>query len=141
MTSCKINLENLQICGIAALAAFSIPLGSAAPTSKSDIKCPITIDGRIPQNFALSTFDTTSSPFNPNYVLGQNLTWSKILNFPHVSPSKFDIRAKDKAVEVTISDRSLFVPGGGNAQVGFRRAGLLLGNGSDATVVGVKTFQ
>lgn len=42
---------------------------------------------------------------------------------------------------MTIDDRSVFFPGGSAPQVGVRRAGLLLGNGSDATVEGVKTFH
>jgi hypothetical protein len=100
------------------------------------------MDGRVPTSMALSTFDTSASPFNPSYVLGQSLTWSQVLEFPKVEPSKFDIPA-DKAIEVTLSDSSIFVPGGGEPQVGFRRAGLLLAqnNGSDATDVGVKTFH
>jgi hypothetical protein len=98
------------------------------------------MDGRIPRDFALQTFDTTASPFNPTYSKGQNLTWSQIIKFADVSLSKFDIPA-EKAIEVTIDDRSIFVPGSGTPQVGFRRAGLLLGNGTDATVVGAKTFH
>lgn len=122
------------------LAAALISLAAAVPTSSSAIKCPITMDGRVPLGMNLSTFDTTASPFNPDYSKGQNLTWSQIIKFPHVSPSKFDIPA-DKPIEVTIDDRSIFVPGSGTPQIGFRRAGLLLGNGTDATVVGVKTFH
>ena len=98
------------------------------------------MDGRIPLDFALETFDTAASPFNPTYTKGHNLSWSEIIRFPGGEASKFDIPA-DKAIEVTIDDRSIFVPGGGSPQVGFRRAGLLMGNGSDATNVGVKTFH
>ena len=115
-------------------------LSGAAPSFSSSIKCPITIDGRVAHNLTLETFDTTASPFNPYYSKGQNVSWSQILKFPNVSPSKFDIPA-DKAIEVTIDDRSIFVPGGGTPQIGFRRAGLLLGNGSDASNVGMETFH
>ena len=115
-------------------------ISSAAPSSFSAVKCPITLDGRVLHGTNLSTFDTTASPFNPDYSKGQNLTWSQIIKFPSVTPSKFDIPV-DKAIEVTIDDRSIFVPGGGTPQIGFRRAGLLLGNGTDNTVVGVKTFH
>jgi hypothetical protein len=122
------------------IAAALIGLAAAVPSSNSAIKCPITMDGRVPRGMILSTFDTTASPFNPEYSKGQNLSWSQIIKFPQASPSKFDIPA-NKPIEVTIDDRSIFVPGSGTPQIGFRRAGLLLGNGTDATVVGVKTFH
>lgn len=111
------------------------------PTSNFSTKCPITLDGRVPRNDTLQTFDTTASPFNPDFSKGQNLTWSQILKLPAIAPSKFDLPGHYKAVEVTINDHSIFVPGGGTQQLGFRRAGLLMGNGSDATNVGVKTFH
>jgi hypothetical protein len=94
----------------------------------------------VTENMTLHTFDTTASPFDPNYTKGFNLSWSQILEFPHTPASRFDLPGH-KALEVTISDQSLFVPGGGSVQVGFRRAGLLMGNGSDETNVGVKTFH
>jgi hypothetical protein len=124
----------------AILAVTFAAVSSAAPNSLSAVKCPITLDGRVLHGTNLSTFDTTASPFNPDYSKGQNLTWSQIIKFPAATPSKFDIPV-DKAIEVTIDDRSIFVPGGGTPQIGFRRAGLLLGNGTDATIVGVKTFH
>ena len=126
----------------AAIAAGCATLSTAISIPNSGIKCPIVMDGRVPISIALSAFDTAASTFDPNYVLEQNLTWSQILEFPKVEPSKFDIPA-DKVIEVTLSDSSIFVPGGGEPQVGFRRAGLLLAknNGSDATDVGVKTFH
>ncbi|TAQ90700.1 hypothetical protein B7494_g956 [Chlorociboria aeruginascens] len=96
--------------------------------------------GRVPWNMSLKTFNTAASPFDPNYTKGENISWSQILKFPTVLPSKFDILG-DKAVEVTINDQSIFLPGGGTPQLGFRRAGLLMGNGSDATNIGVKTFH
>jgi len=55
-------------------------------------------------------------------------------------PSKFDVPAH-KALEVTISDRSIFVPGGGQQQIGFRRTGLLLGNGFDTSNKSVQTYH
>ena len=112
----------------------------ASPNVDTTIKCPIVLNGLVPKNTPLSTFDTHSSPFNANYTKGQNLTWSQILLFPRVQPSRFDVPSH-KALEVTISDKSIFVPGGGSQQLGFRRAGLLLGNGSDESNVGVKTFH
>src|ERR1700689_1342064 len=94
-----------------AIAASCATLSAAISIPNSGIICPIVMDGRVPTNMALSTFDTSASPFNPNYVLGQNLTWSQVLEFPKVEPSKFDIPA-DKAIEVTLTDSSIFVPGG-----------------------------
>ncbi|RDL33986.1 Uncharacterized protein BP5553_08354 [Venustampulla echinocandica] len=125
---------------LALLAVFT-GLSIATPSSHSAIKCPITIDGRIPRNTPLSTFDTAASPFDANYTKGQNLTWSQILKYPDVDPSKFDGSSHNKALEVTINDFSIFVSGGTDVQHGFRRAGLLMGNGSDASNEGVKTFH
>lgn len=109
----------------------------------SPVQCPVVLDGRITQNTTLSVFDTYASPFNPGYSKGQNLSWSQILEFPSVAPSLFDASTPEsfKPLEVTIDDRSIFNPSGTNPQLGFRRAGLLLGNGSDASNEGVMTFH
>lgn len=110
---------------------------------QSSVQCPIVLDGRITPNTTLSVFDTNASPFNPGYSKGQNLSWSQILEFPTVSPSLFDVSTPEsfKPLEVTIDDRSIFNPSGTNPRLGFRRAGLLLGNGSDASNEGVMTFH
>lgn len=121
----------LETTFLAIIAAFIIPATA----------CPIIMDGRVSSNATLQTFDTAASPFSPTYTKGQNLTWSKVLKLPAIRPSKFDLPISSKAVEVTINDQSIFVPGGGSQQLGFRRAGLLMGNGSDASNVGVKTFH
>ena len=127
------------------LAAIAVSTVSALPTATQVNKCPVLLDGRIPQNFTLQDFNTNASPFNPAYSIGQNLTWSQINHFPKpLSISRFDhvsSRNITKSVEVTIDDRSIFLPGGGSPQVGFRRAGLLLGNGSDASNQGVSTYH
>jgi hypothetical protein len=93
----------------------------------SPIKCPIIFDGRIPVNSTLSSFDNAStSPFNPDFVKGENRTWSSILLLPHTRKhSRFDEPNKHRPVEVTIDDGSLF-RAGERLQTGFRRAGLLL---------------
>jgi hypothetical protein len=139
-SSSEIMIIVISISTAFAAALFGVALGSPVARSVSAIKCPITIDGRVPTNFTLPMFDTTASPFSPQYSKGQNLTWSQIIKLPDVNASKFDIPG-DKAIEVTINDQSIFLPGGGKQQLGFRRAGLLMGNGSDATNVGVKTFH
>lgn len=109
----------------------------------SPVQCPVVLDGRVTQNTTLSVFDTNASRFNPGYSKGQNLSWSQILEFPQVAPSLFDVSTPEsfKPLEVTIDDRSIFNPSGTNPQLGFRRAGLLLGNGSDASNEGVMTFH
>lgn len=126
-------------------AALTVPFVEALPAPPLLTKCPIIKDGRIPSNFALQDFDTSASPFDPKYSIGQNLSWSQITRFPQpLTRSRFDAVSSHnttKPVEVTITDASVFLPGGGSPQVGFRRAGFLLGNGSDATNVGVKTFH
>ncbi|GJD02268.1 hypothetical protein ColKHC_11093 [Colletotrichum higginsianum] len=116
------------------------------PLQSSSIQCPIVLDGRIPQNFTLQVFDTNESPFNPGFTKGP-APWSEILLFPAgVTPSRFDVVSEPtatsfKPLEVTIDDKSIFDPSGNKPQLGFRRAGLLLGNGSDASNQGVMTFH
>jgi hypothetical protein len=128
------------------IASGSVAIPSAQRREQgraTAITCPIIFDGRILQNTTLKDFDTDGlTPYQARYVHGVNLTWSQILDFPDVANSMFDT-ASDKSLEVTISDASLFKPGSGNLQTGFRRAGLLLGanNGSDASNVGIKTFH
>jgi len=133
-------MARLKIACLTFIAAFVVR-AAAVPTSHFATACPITMDGRVSVNATAQTFDTDASPFDPTYSKGQNLTWSQIIKFPAVKPSKFDLTIHSKALEVTINDSSIFVPGGGSQQLGFRRAGLLMGNGSDATNIGVKTFH
>jgi hypothetical protein len=104
------------------------------------VKCPIVFDGRVKASAALTDFDSAStSPFNPDYVKGNNLTWSQILQFPKVAANaRFD-NASYKPVEVTLSDASIF-----QSQHGFRRAGLLFqadSNTGSPGSSGVKTVH
>ncbi|KAF2628590.1 glycoside hydrolase family 131 protein [Macroventuria anomochaeta] len=129
-------------------ALLTAPLALAAPSlyqhislrAPSDkVKCPIVIDGRVPTNLSRTptVFDTSNALFNPDYVKGNNLTWSQILKFPATESSRFD-GADHAAVEVTISDLSIF-----QKQVGFRRAGLQFASDSpqDPSDEGVKTLH
>lgn len=126
---------------------LAAPLALAAPSlyphislraSSDNIKCPIVLDGRVPTNFSKTptVFDTSNALFNPDYVKGNNLTWSQILKFPD-SASRFD-GVDHTAVEVTISDASIF-----QQQHGFRRAGLQFAADSpqDASDEGIKTLH
>ncbi|KAF2126968.1 glycoside hydrolase family 131 protein [Dothidotthia symphoricarpi CBS 119687] len=97
------------------LAAASSTLAAPSVLPRAP-QCPIVFDGRIPVNTTPSTFDTLGL-YNKDYVKGNNLTWSDILLFPNTA-SRFD-GANYTAVEVTISDKSIF-----QKQNGFRRAGL-----------------
>ncbi|KAE9574626.1 hypothetical protein CGMCC3_g9383 [Colletotrichum fructicola] len=105
------------------LLTLATPALSAALTCRSLIRCPLIFDGRIPSTAVPTDFDTPNgggwNPFNPSYVKGNNLLWSDILLLPSVPASRFDAAAGSRAVEVTISDESIFM-----SQRGFRRAGL-----------------
>lgn len=124
---------------LAALLAAPLALAAPAVTPKDNVKCPIVLDGRVPTNLSKTptVFDTKNALFNPDYVKGNNLTWSQILKFPATEPSRFD-GAAHAAVEVTISDQSIF-----QKQNGFRRAGLQFAADSpqDASDEGVKTLH
>ncbi|KAI4921045.1 hypothetical protein J4E85_009160 [Alternaria conjuncta] len=124
------------------------PLHPHTHAPKTNIKCPLIFDGRITKNLTLQSFDTATggTPYNPDYVKGENRTWSSILLFPKTTPpSRFDNPLLHKPVEVTIDSGSLF-RAGENLQTGFRRAGLLFKDdlndaGTDASDNGVVTFH
>jgi len=86
--------------------------------------CPIVFDGRVPKDASLTDFDANNGggwmPFNPGYVKGETLKWSEILKLPEVAEaSRFDSDSGTVPLEVTLSDKSIFM-----TQNGFRRAGL-----------------
>ncbi|KAF2729976.1 hypothetical protein EJ04DRAFT_580217 [Polyplosphaeria fusca] len=131
------------------LPTLLLPLTTSLALPSPRIKCPIIFDGRVSPNLTLSSFDSNStSPFNPQYVKGENLTWSSILLLPSsLPPSRFDIaqNSTSKPFEVTINDASLFRSYQG-LQTGFRRAGLQFRDdknveGADAADRGVVTFH
>lgn len=100
----------------------SAPNASAPTTSSSSsssaVQCPVVLDGRVPSARALADFDSANGIFNPDYVKGNNVSWSDILLFPGGAASRFD-GADHKSLEVTINNASVF-----QTQYGFRRAGL-----------------
>ncbi|KAM0281024.1 hypothetical protein ACHAQH_003753 [Verticillium albo-atrum] len=128
------------------LSALAAP-SSAKPLHRrcqATVQCPIVFDGRVPQAATPQDFDTAGgggfNPFNPDFVKGNNLTWSEILLLPEIAPaSRFDRANATRPLEVTIADESIFM-----TQNGFRRAGLQFAadtnNGSPASV-GVKTLH
>ncbi|KAI0797405.1 hypothetical protein BC629DRAFT_1581687 [Irpex lacteus] len=105
--------------------------------------CEVIWDGRVSLHTTPADFDKNSSIYDHQFVHGDNQTWAEIIKFPAVAPSLFDLPKLSKAIEVTISDQSIFTPGGGPPQVGFRRSELIpaSNNGSDATVQGTTTFH
>jgi len=121
----------------AAVTVSAAPCGAAV--SSGTIKCPVVFDGRVKTTSVPTDFDSyATSIFNPDYVKGQNLKWSEILQFPSVANARFD-NATYKPFEVTISDKSIF-----QTQRGFRRAGLQLSgdtNTGSPGSKGVKTLH
>ncbi|KAL6174077.1 hypothetical protein ACJQWK_00226 [Exserohilum turcicum] len=108
----------------------------ALTTTTTSPSCPLTFDGRIPQNFTKATFETAQSPFNRKYVLGLNQTWSQVISFPmDVEPSIFDRAAGTKPIEVEITDKSVFASDSEGHETALRRAELLV-NGKNQTVSG-----
>lgn len=60
----------------------------------------VTFEGRVPAGTKVAAFDATNGLFNPANVFGANLSFSKVLQLPSVSPSLFDVGTVP--VEVTI---------------------------------------
>jgi hypothetical protein len=126
-----------------------IAFASALPHQRRDnsTRCPIIFDGRVLRNASLATFDSaTTSPYSPQYVKGENMTWSQIILLPNTTESsRFDSPTLHRPLEVTVNDASLFRTSQG-LQLGFRRAGLLLKDdknavGADPADQGVVTFH
>lgn len=122
--------------------ASSVVGALLATSGVSGQQCKLQFDGRVPANFAVANFDTTNNIFNPSNVLGQGLKFSDLIQLPQVTPSLFDGTAT-KAFEVTINDKSIFVPNAQTVQNGFRRAEMLIASnsGTDDSTVGVKTLH
>lgn len=109
--------------------------------SAASVTCPIVVDARVPVGAIGADFDNGALPFNSAYDLGQNQTWASVLKFPKTPRSLFDTK-QSKAVEVTLSDGSIFVPSATNVQRGFRRTELLpQPKNVSASVSGVKTWH
>ncbi|KAL2176051.1 uncharacterized protein P884DRAFT_204274 [Thermothelomyces heterothallicus CBS 202.75] len=122
----------------AAANGASLPRDSVCAAA-AEIQCPIVFDGRVSADAQPTDFDSAStSIFNPDYVKGNSLKWSDILQFPDAGTAHFD-NETHKPFEVTLSDESIF-----QSQQGFRRAGLQFNgdtnNGSPGSQ-GVKTIH
>lgn len=125
--------------GSAAAASFpNATTTTSSNLSASAVQCPIVLDGRVPSTTVLSALNTDNGIFNPDYVKGNNVSWSDILLFPSITNSRFD-DASFKSLEVTINNASIF-----QQQYGFRRAGLQFANDANENstgYVGVKTLH
>ncbi|TLD34139.1 hypothetical protein PspLS_01525 [Pyricularia sp. CBS 133598] len=124
------------------------------PSAVSPATCGLTFDGRIPQDATPKLFTTSKSPFNPTHVLGKNVTWDQIIEFPNIPPSRalgkfdsricfiaqFDKQANTKPVGLGITDKSVFLSGTEGLETELRRAELLVNNRND-TVSGHVTWH
>ena len=50
--------------------------------------CTLSFEGRVPLDATAEQFSTKESLFNPKYVLGPNVTWAEIIEFPDIPPSR-----------------------------------------------------
>ncbi|KAH7346594.1 hypothetical protein BKA65DRAFT_280607 [Rhexocercosporidium sp. MPI-PUGE-AT-0058] len=82
-------------------------------------------DGRIAQDAVPEDFNVLASAFKSAVVKGDGLVFSDIVAFPAVEQSLFDVATDTKAFSLSISDASIFIPQGGEADVLIRRADLL----------------
>jgi hypothetical protein len=113
---------------------------SSALERRKAPSCDIVVDARVPADATGADFDSGTLPFNSAYDLGQNQTWAEVLKFPNSRDARFDTK-NTKAVEVTLSDGSIFAPSADNIQRGFRRSELLPTENASAAVSGVKTWH
>ncbi|PSK59457.1 hypothetical protein B9Z65_3781 [Elsinoe australis] len=129
--------------------ATSLLLATAALQTVSAQNCTISFEGRIPQNFSLTDFESNvTSVYNPTNVLGRNTTWSQVLSFPKSrTGTLFSRPSVHKPVEVKITDASVFQPNPSDvtsAQLGFRRSELIpvkFPVSSEDSTTGVKTLH
>lgn len=120
--------------------ALSVLSFVAAATAQ---QCNLQFDGRVPTDFVAADFDKNNDIFNPSFIFGQNLTLSQVaLLDPSAGASLFGGN-NTQPVDVTINDKSIFVPNANTVQRGFRRTELLIAsnNGTDGSAVGVKTLH
>ncbi|KAH8844529.1 hypothetical protein MCOR01_005261 [Pyricularia oryzae] len=110
------------------------------PTPVVPGTCGLTFDGRIPQTATPKLFTTDKSPFNPTHVLGKDVTWDQVIEFPNIPQSRFDKQANTKPVGLSITDKSVFLSGTEGLETELRRAELLLNNRND-TVSGLVTWH
>ncbi|KAI8802267.1 hypothetical protein BJ742DRAFT_743922 [Cladochytrium replicatum] len=52
--------------------------------------------------FKVRLIKLPAHPFNPKFVLGQNLTWDQVIDFPNVPLSRFDLISGIKLISVRL---------------------------------------
>lgn len=133
-------------------------------------KCPLQFDGRVPTDATLDSFDTSASPFNPQYVLGasefffdrswcaatdrdKDEKWSSVLQFPNVNSSLVGshffhlvcllTHLKFDANGTKALEVTISPSSIFQSQTGFRRSELLpaSNSGTDPSTAGVKTIH
>jgi hypothetical protein len=126
-----------------AAAVSTVAASSGLDACRTNYARSITLEARVPFNATGEDIDNGLLPFNPTSVLGQNQTFAEVLRFPSVPPSISD-GPDSKAVEVTLSDGSIFAPSSTNVQTGFRRTELIPENnnaGVNASTSGVQVWH
>ncbi|KAK7449186.1 hypothetical protein VKT23_013332 [Stygiomarasmius scandens] len=115
------------------LASASFLASTLAAPAPASGNCTVLWDGRVPQDSTPESFDQETSPFNNTVFLGQNQSWSQIVQFPDVPPSLFD--TSTKPVEISIDNDSIFAFNATLIETGFRRTELIpaVDNGTDIT--------
>jgi hypothetical protein len=107
------------VCFTSLASARLLPRAGAAAASG------LVFDGRVAATAKAADFDGQTGPFGSEFVKGQNLSFSELVLFPQVNASLFDAQVDAKAIEVTINDNSIFVPGdAASAQTAVRRTEL-----------------
>lgn len=72
-------LSTLLFGGLALSAALETPV------------CKLSFDGRVPLDATAEQFSTPQSLFNPTHVIGPNVTWAEIIEFPDLPPSRVSL--------------------------------------------------
>ncbi|KAL8351317.1 hypothetical protein RB598_006213 [Gaeumannomyces tritici] len=122
------------------IAGLLAMLLSGQALAQDAAACTLNFDGRVPQAATPETFVSKQSPFNPTHVLGPNVTWAEIIEFPDIPQSRFDKVVNSKPIALSISDKSVFLSGTEGLETALRRAELLL-NKRDDTVSGHVTWH
>ncbi|KAF2034221.1 hypothetical protein EK21DRAFT_57009 [Setomelanomma holmii] len=142
----------LSLAALGQAREFSRQACDAVPGNATATAARIVYDDRIKANARKADFDSSTGPYGPDFVKGQNLTFSQLVAFPAVPPSLFDTKVNAKPFEVQIKqspplhpdpDFSIFVPNPTNpssAQTAVRRTKLSPSTTANLTT-GIKTLH
>ncbi|KAF5360180.1 hypothetical protein D9758_011333 [Tetrapyrgos nigripes] len=126
------------------LFALSVIFGLVL-SAKADA---VVYEGRVPLSFANSDLDTSTGPFLTAVKGSEAAThYSQVLGNSTAPTSLWASTLTEQVISITIDNTSVFVPGGGAPQNGFRRTELIAQNKSlstslnDVMEVGVTRFH